>query len=269
MNILEKLSESTNYNQYLTIMSESMKTSSKGLIPFYAKRFSKILDIGCGSGTLSKTLSNLTTDKTTITGIDLNQNAIDICKRKYTDDSKIRFKKTSLYDLQKDNKSFDCIIFSSVLHELSSYDNVNKYSQIPIIDALDEAYILLDRGGRIIIRDGIKSVDFSTVSFQFTDYDNGKYYLEKFKTEYYDGIEYKEFDDKTFEVPFAKLKEFLYTYTWSEESWDREVQEQFGILSLNEWKYVIERAGFNIKVFSINADEYVKYLSRKIKINKQ
>lgn len=57
------------------------------------------------------------------------------------------------------------------------------------------------------------------------------------------------------------LKEFIFTYTWGMESWSREIQEQFGILSKKKWKKTLDACGFDITVFTASGEEYEKYAS--------
>ena len=54
MNKLEELSNENkdNYERYLKRMTESIKYSTKGLIPVLAQEGKNILDVGCGSGVL-------------------------------------------------------------------------------------------------------------------------------------------------------------------------------------------------------------------------
>ena len=60
MNKLEKLSKENkeNYKRYLKRMTESMKYSTKGLIPILLKNSSNILDVGCGSGVMLEALDS-------------------------------------------------------------------------------------------------------------------------------------------------------------------------------------------------------------------
>ena len=62
-------------------------------------------------------------------------------------------------------------------------------------------------------------------------------------------------------------KEFLYTYTWGKESYNREVNEQYGILKPSEWLYYTKSCGFNIKTYMINSDNYAYYLSKYFETN--
>lgn len=61
----------------------------------------------------------------------------------------------------------------------------------------------------------------------------------------------------------------MFTFTWGEESWEREVKEKFGILSDEEWKDILRLAGFFPITEMYNSEEYIKYLSEKIVITEQ
>ena len=145
--------------------------------------------------------------------------------------------------------------------------NLPKYTDKPIISAINAAYNLLNKRGKLIIRDGIKSYDDDKVKFRFVDEKMGNYYFHRFKNEYHTTTNsFLINGENVYGGKFKDIKEFLYTYTWSEESWDREVQEQFGILSINEWIDIVNKR-FAIKSLSINSDDYVKYLREKITID--
>lgn len=68
-----------NYQIYLKRMTESMKYSTKGLIPLLAKNSNNILDVGSGSGVMLKALEN-ENKNANLTGIDLNIDAINKLK---------------------------------------------------------------------------------------------------------------------------------------------------------------------------------------------
>ena len=68
--------------------------------------------------------------------------------------------------------SVDSIVFSSILHEVFSYTETKngRFEIDTVKQALKNAYASLGKGGRIIIRDGVKSpVDDGVIEISFTD----------------------------------------------------------------------------------------------------
>ncbi|MBQ6285550.1 MAG: hypothetical protein IJK67_04500 [Bacilli bacterium] len=62
------------------------------------------------------------------------------------------------------------------------------------------------------------------------------------------------------------LKEFLCTYTWGPESYPREINERFGILTKKEWISLLKKAKFQLETVIESKEEYEKYLSKKLSI---
>lgn len=143
MNLVNELVNKSNYKQYLERMTESVQVSSKGLIPLYAS--GKTLDVGCGSGVL---LDMLDRNNVKADGIDINEEAVKTCVSKG-----LNAKCMTLSDV---NEKYDTIIFSSVLHEFSSYDDNDRFNTVPIEKALINAKKVLNENGKVIIRDGLK-----------------------------------------------------------------------------------------------------------------
>jgi len=82
----------------------------------------KILDTGCGTGILSKILSD---NGAKVTGIDISEKMIDIAKD-YCKGLGIKFDVGSVDDLPYDNSSFDKIVSSLVIHYFEDADKVFK-----------------------------------------------------------------------------------------------------------------------------------------------
>ena len=271
MNKLEELSKNNkkNYQRYLKRMTESMKYSTKGLIPLLAKNSNNILDVGCGSGVMLKALEE-ENPKAKLTGLDLNIDAIKSLEA----NSNWKLYHMDFMDL-KDVK-FDTIIFSSILHEISSYNSdLNKrFTEIPIKEAFIKSNELLEDNGSVIVRDGLLSSKEDRNNkriITFTDKNESKW-LYKFKEDFrgFDKLdidtEIIQIEDNKYVVSEGFLKEFLCTYTWGEESYPREINERFGILTKDEWLSLLKETGFKIETVIESKEEYEKYLSSKITI---
>jgi len=262
-NKLEQLTGANkrNYDLYLQRMTQSIFQSSKGLIPFFAAQCKKILDVGCGSGILMQAIKAVNPDAK-IVGIDINQSAVDTCVEQGLD-----VRNATLSDLVKSGETFDCVIFSSVLHEFSSYDEKAPFTEKPIEDAIADASKITDKGGFIIIRDGIRVAENGRVELVKINFKNPEdaIWIERFKKDFPDYHETVQLEPGVLSKENAK--EFLYTFTWGDKSWPREVQERFGIMTIENWEAMARRNGFDVKNLMISAEEYKKYLKDKIEID--
>lgn len=273
MNELEKLSEKNkeNYLRYLKRMTESMKTSTKGLLPELVSDAKSVLDVGCGSGVLMQAIEDVN-PKIRITGLDINKEAIEKLKAIGNN--------WELYylDLKDFSKhKYDAVVFSSVLHEISSYneDPKKKFTEIPILEALIKTNELLEDNGVVVLRDGLlveKENINKKVLITFKNQED-IIWLYKFRNDFrgFDILpeiskEIKKVNANTFEVGLAFLKEFLCTFTWGKSSFNREVQERFGILDKETWIKLLEESGFEVEKIIESKEEYEKYLSPKVEL---
>ncbi len=183
-NILEKLSHNNkdNYEQYLKRMSNSMQHSTKGLIPIWAAEGSNILDVGCGSGVIMSEIEKIN-PKAKITGLDLNFDAIIKLQQNHNNWNLIH------EDFMKLNcGNYDTIIFSSILHEISSYceDTDKRFTEIPIKEAFYKTHELLDSDGVVIVRDGLLTDNDHKDNKLIISFNNplDKYWLDKFQSDF-------------------------------------------------------------------------------------
>ena len=240
------------YNEidYLNTMNNSLK--QKAVILDYIVGNS-VLDVGPGGGALldliEKKMPNLD-----IKGIDLSENVINELTKKKLKESHIwNIIKGDALNLSKyfENNSIDTIIYSSIIHELYSYIPYNgkKFNKETIKVALKEAYSILSVGGRIIIRDGIMSSPVNSYRIiEFNDKEDIKKldrYINDFKGR---TITYEKINDNTVKMLINDAMEFLYTYTWGEDSYPLEVQEQFGYFTLEEYISFIKENLPNSKI---------------------
>ena len=240
------------YNEidYLNTMNNSLK--QKAVILDYIVGNS-VLDVGPGGGALldliEKKMPNLD-----IKGIDLSENVInELTKKKLKENHIWNIIKGDALNLSKyfENNSIDTIIYSSIIHELYSYIPYNgkKFNKETIKVALKEAYSILSVGGRIIIRDGIMSSPVNSYRIiEFNDKEDIKKldrYINDFKGR---TITYEKINDNTVKMLINDAMEFLYTYTWGEDSYPLEVQEQFGYFTLEEYISFIKENLPNSKI---------------------
>ena len=275
MNKLEELSKNSqeNYQRYLNRMTESMKHSTKGLIPSLVSNAKSILDVGCGSGVILEALEK-ENKKASLTGLDLN---IDAIEKLRTLGKEWKLYHMDFMDLTEEK--YDAIIFSSILHEISSYSkNIDiRFTEMPIFNSLIKANHLLEKDGIVIIRDGLlvpeKNWDRKLI-ISFNDSKESAW-LYRFQNDFrgFDKLninkEIIEISDNKFMVSEVFLKEFLYTYTWGSESYPREINERFGILTKEKWGELLKLSGFKIDTVIESPEEYEKYLSRQVQIYDQ
>ena len=268
MNTLEQLTaqDKGNYRTYLDRMSQSCATSSKHLIPFYTIGCNTILDVGCADGTLMKAIQAVN-PTARVVGIDLNQNAVDLATA-----AGLEVYKTDFKDICEQLQiKFDCIIFSSVLHEISSYDKEFPFSKAPIDRAIILANKSLVEGGTLIIRDGLMDHTFCRVcSMTFHNPNDIKWFkrfLAEFKYPYMDFDSFEYWGNVTCDPELAQ--EFFATYTWGEDSWHREIQEKFCILDENTWTYTVREKLFDIIAFFKSKEEYPQFLKEKVSVKNE
>ncbi len=76
----------------------------------------------------------------------------------------------------------------------------------------------------------------------------------------------EDLGDSSYRISYMVLKEFLYTYTWGEGSWNREINERVGIMDSDTYIKMLEDVGFEVEDIFYSKEEYEKYLVPKIDI---
>lgn len=208
-------------------------------------------------------------------GIDISKNVIEeLTKKKYSENHNWTLVEGDALNLDKYFKkgAVDTIIYSSIIHELYSYIPFNgkKFNIETVITALKSADSILKTGGRIIIRDGIKTEPENQYRLiKFKDKNDMKIldnYCRDFKGRC---VTYEMIDSDTVKMLVNDAMEFLYTYTWGENSYSLEVKEQFGYLTPSEYIKLIEDNLKGYKVIFSKAflqDGYEENLLNKISI---
>ncbi|MDO3408472.1 class I SAM-dependent methyltransferase [Saccharibacillus sp. CPCC 101409] len=230
-----------NEDEYLETMNSSAD-DKKILLQFISG--SRVLDIGPGGGVLLDLIESELPDKEAI-GVDISENVIEaLNRRKRLEGRGWRVLKGDALNLSETIPpgSIDTVVFSSILHELYSYIPFNggKFNPGTVRAALQSAFDLVPAGGRILIRDGIMTEPAEqTRRLIFRD-EEAVSKLERYAADF-EGrkIAFERLGPSEVRMPVNDAMEFLYTYTWGEEAYVHEVQEQFGYFTPSEYEACI------------------------------
>ncbi|MEY9096411.1 class I SAM-dependent methyltransferase [Paenibacillus sp. RC84] len=200
----------------------------------------KVLDIGPGGGVMLDLIEQRLPDKKPV-GIDISTNVIEALNRKKQLEGHhwevLKGDALNLKDYVHPG-TVGTVIFSSILHELYSYIewNGSRFNRDTVAAALRSAFDVLGVGGRIIIRDGIMTEPAEMKRrIRFLAQED-KEWLMRYTGDFAGRqiqVEYAENGDVV--MPVNDAMEFLYTYTWGEEAYVHEVQEQFGYFTPSDY----------------------------------
>lgn len=165
-------------------------------------------------------------------------------------------------ELDQNFTDLDTVIASSLIHEVFSYGDAS--GKIANVDRFfDSAFNSLRSGGRFIIRDGVNpGYEFDEILFskehekecvegflKFMQYspfaqedpnkDRSIYARLKAISGQNDSVNYSVTGLR------SSLMEFAYTFTWGDKSFNREVQEFYGVFTLNELSELASSHGFD------------------------
>lgn len=206
----------------------------------------KVLDIGPGGGVLLDLIEQRMPDVIPV-GIDISNNVIEALRqRKQREDHRWEVLQGDALNLKDyvEAGTVDTVIFSSILHELYSYVPLDgkKFNHGTVAAALTSAFGVLADGGVIIIRDGIMSEpEDQQRRVRFLE-DDGMAWLERYAKDFAGrSIRYEQLSAREVLMPVNDAMEFLYTYTWGEEAYIHEVQEQFGYFTPAQYAAFIEQ----------------------------
>jgi ubiquinone/menaquinone biosynthesis C-methylase UbiE len=144
----------------------------------------KILEIGCGTGALTRNLA-LSFPKAQITALDLSPQYISHAKKKHTDLVRVNWVQGRGEDLDYRDQTFDAVVSCYLFHELPE----KIRSQI-----LKEKLRVLKSGGFIAVVDSIQHDDDPTLNWA----------LEEFPKDFHEPF-YKDYVHKKLESTFSEI----------------------------------------------------------------
>ncbi|GIP22754.1 class I SAM-dependent methyltransferase [Paenibacillus sp. J22TS3] len=219
-----------NEEEYLSDMNQT--SDYKKVILDYITG-DRVLDIGPGGGVMLDLIEQELPQVQAV-GIDISTNVIETLERKKElEGHNWQVMKGDALNLSGyvESGQVDSIIFSSILHELYSYIEYEgrRFNHATVAAALQSAFEVLPLGGRIIIRDGIMTEPLELMRrIRFLEED-GLQWLQRYQKDFRGRqIRFELIGDMEVLMPVNDAMEFLYTYTWGEEAYVHEVQEQFG-----------------------------------------
>ena len=109
----------------------------------YIKRGDRILDLCCGTGTLTVLLAELFYDDCSIIGVDLSQGQIAQAQKKDIYPN-LKFIVMDANNLQFNNESFDKIIISAALHEMDKKQRLNVLSEVHRVLKKDGQFLIFE-----------------------------------------------------------------------------------------------------------------------------
>ncbi|NHN30555.1 class I SAM-dependent methyltransferase [Paenibacillus agricola] len=264
-----------NEEEYLSMMNQT--ADYKKIILDYIVG-NRVVDIGPGGGVMLDLIEETLESKQAI-GIDISQNVIEALERKrQLENRRWIVMKGDALNLKEyvTPGSIDTVIFSSILHELYSYVEYEgkRFNHDTVAAALRSAFDVIPVGGRIIIRDGVMSepVDQQRI-ITFVDED-GMLWLERYVKDFAGrSIQFEVLGPSEVMMPINDAMEFLYTYTWGEEAYVHEVQEQFGYFTPSEFTSFINQVLGSQALILENRhflqEGYTEALSLKVKLRNE
>src|SRR5204862_3464339 len=145
------------YEVYAEGMEASAADKAK-LLKFV--RPGAVADLGCGTGTVMELLRRKYR-KSQFVGVDLSQEMVDRCKKRFPDGEFL------LHDITFRvfaEGSLDTILLCSIMHEVFSYKGYDYSAVRRVLRYCAEA---LRPGGRLILRDGVKPAEQDVVYLTF------------------------------------------------------------------------------------------------------
>lgn len=218
-----------------------------------------VLDVGAGGGVLAELLLE-TFPSMTVTALDPSNTAtarLHALAGKFP--GRLSVVQTDFFAFESEEK-FDAVVFCSSLHEIFSYTEYEgkRYEKAVVSLALDHAAQLLkSHSGKIIVRDGVAARHNPKVMLQYID-KGMKDLAERYENEFTGfplKITHTMFGDI---MPYNSMMELLYTITWGEESFAREVQEWYGYYSLDDWRTEEKRLAIKFGLFLTCAEKYLQ-----------
>jgi SAM-dependent methyltransferase len=222
------------YEVYAAGMEASAADKAK-LLAFV--RSGVIAELGCGTGTVLELLRRRF-PQATLVGIDASEEMVARCRKRFPG---IDVRRLDISRRLFDEGSMDTIVLCSVLHEVFTY---NGYDYGAVRDCLSACADALRKGGRLVVRDGLKPARQDSVYLSFLN-EPARLKFLRFAREFGSSpIGYRE-EGRRVHLARRDAMEFLTKYLY-DTNWAYEVKEHFGVFTLDDWGAELRRAGLRV-----------------------
>src|SRR5262245_51652579 len=239
-----ELSTGRNFHVYKAGMDASLAVKIQDIGPHI--RPGTIVDKGCGTGKLLVYLSALRTTSQII-GMHTCRHVLRTAHSQLYPHPNVSILAGDIIQQHFPTGSLSTVIFSSVIHEIFSY---NGYDRSPVRLALRNTRTELEPSGRLIIRDGVKPPE-ATVWLRCDAETEQRFrrfardFKQHSKVPGVTFIERLHAGQTWFVLPQHAANEFLSKKDYL-ENWSIELNEEFGVFTLEEWKRDLEALRFHI-----------------------
>ncbi|MCU1282402.1 MAG: hypothetical protein JWM53_5948, partial [bacterium] len=251
-----ELSSHRDFATYGAQMDASLVQKVEDLLPWVLPP--RIVDKGCGTGKLLVELSRRFPGASLV-GVDLSREFLRRSDENTYAGGDIELVLGDAADQQLPDGSADTIIFSSIMHEVYSYSGYDKGR---IDRALASAARELRRGGRLLIRDGI-SPDPREVLLDLMDAPANAQF-DRFAREFKHGQGAAFTSEEPRDGALATVRlsahlanEFLCKKDYL-QNWEIEVHEEYGVLTVDEWRTALARNFFEVRTIKSYVNEWIR-----------
>ncbi|MGZ3438811.1 MAG: methyltransferase domain-containing protein [Polyangia bacterium] len=251
-----ELSSHRDFATYGAQMDASLVQKLEDLLPWVLPP--RIVDKGCGTGKLLVELSRRFPGASLV-GVDLSREFLRRSDENTYAGGDVELVLGDAADQQLDDGSADTVIFSSIMHEVYSYSGYDKGR---IDRALTSAARELRPGGRLLIRDGI-SPDPREVLLDLMDAPTRAQHARFARAfKHGQGAPFTEVETRAGAVATLRLSahlanEFLCKKDYL-QNWDIEVHEEYGVLTVDEWRLALTRNFFAVRTIKTYVNEWIR-----------
>jgi len=264
--IVKTLEERSPEGQKIYETSMELSAGDKERIRPFINSDGDILDLGAGAGPITQRLRIWFPDSHVV-ALDQSGYMIKRLSQRFAGDPNVEVVQADAREFRRP-KPFSTIVAISFFHEVFSGSNYNHEA---VIETIKNAESMLEKEGRLIIRDGVQPeheelylrpiTQFAVDRFQKFVAGFGKvrpvnYTIGNFHSDVFvqrgRAFQSDDVGKSLIEISSQSASEMFSKYFYAEENLPVELSEQFGIWTLREYQKILLECGFAI----VHAETY-------------